>query len=83
MSVAPAEMKALKDQNNLTEINNIFYDAHFKYYSILVKAQIKNYGDEQKISLFAFRVNEHNWKNENSQLLKRLDLYQNVPLLSA
>jgi hypothetical protein len=82
MTVSPEEMKILKDENNMTRINDIFYDAHFKYYQILVKAQIKNYGDEQKVSLYAFRVNPHYWKNENTQLLKRLELYQNIPLLS-
>lgn len=75
MSVAPEQMKEFKDANNNTEINNIFYEAHFKYYQLLVKAQFKNYGDEQKISLYAFKCNEHQWKFENSQLLKRLELY--------
>ena len=42
---------------------------------------MKSYGDEQKISLFAFRENEHSWRQENQQLIKRLELYQNVPLL--
>lgn len=32
MTVSPEEMKILKDENNLTRINDIFYDAHFKYY---------------------------------------------------
>lgn len=59
-------MKILKDENNMTSINDIFYEAHFKYYQILVKAQVKNYGDEQKVSLYAFRCNEHTWKHENS-----------------
>ena len=71
----------LKDQNNMTAINDIFYEAHFKYYQILVKAQVKNYGDESKISLYAFRCNEHAWKSDNNQLLKRLELYQNIPIL--
>ena len=75
-------MKVLKDENNMTKINDVFYNAHFKYYQILVKAQVKNYGDESKINLYAFRCNEHTWKNENSQLLRRLELYQNIPLLS-
>ena len=46
MSVGPEQMRVLKDQNNMTAINDIFYEAHFKYYQILVKAQVKNYGDE-------------------------------------
>ena len=66
MSVGPEQMKQYKDENNLSAINDIFYEAHFKHYQILVKAQIKNYGDEQKISLYAFRCQEHNWKSENT-----------------
>jgi len=38
MTVPPEQMKVLKDSNNMTEINNIFYEAHFKYYQLLVKA---------------------------------------------
>ncbi len=58
-------MKRMKDQNNISGINEVFYDAHFKYYNILVKAQTKNYGDESKVSLYAFKCSEHSWKNEN------------------
>ena len=58
-------MKRLKDQHNVSAINEVFYDAHFKYYNILVKAQTKNYGDESKVSLYAFKCCEHSWKNEN------------------
>lgn len=65
MSCTASEMKLMKDDNNMTDINNVFYDAHFKHYQILVKAQVKHYGDEQKVSLYAFRVNEHNFKKEN------------------
>ena len=32
MSVGPDQMKVFKDSNNMSEINNIFYEAHFKYY---------------------------------------------------
>lgn len=38
MSVTPEQMKTLKDENNNTAINDIFYEAHFKYYKLLVKA---------------------------------------------
>lgn len=38
MSVTPDQMKTLKDENNNTAINDIFYEAHFKYYKLLVKA---------------------------------------------
>ena len=38
MSVSPEKMKELKDNNEMSAINDIFYEAHFKYYQILVKA---------------------------------------------
>ena len=82
MLVRPDEMRQLKDENNLAKINDIFYDAHFKYYNLLVKSQIKSYGDESKINLFAFRVHDHTWQNENNELLKRLEAYKDVPLKS-
>lgn len=56
MSIGPEEMRGLKDENNITAINDIFYNAHFKYYNLLIKSQIKSYGDENKINLYAFRV---------------------------
>lgn len=61
MSIRPEDMRKLKDENNQTAINDIFYDAHFKYYNLLVKSQIKSFGDESKINLYAFRVNDHAW----------------------
>lgn len=41
---------------------------------------MKTYGDESKINLCAFRVNEHTWKTDNTELLKRLEAYKEVPL---
>ena len=32
MSVGPETMKQYKDDNNLSAINDIFYEAHFKHY---------------------------------------------------
>ena len=32
MSISPDQMRLHKEQNNMTAINDIFYEAHFKYY---------------------------------------------------
>ena len=72
MGFSPEGVKKLKEDNNSSQINDIFYNAHFKHHQILVKAQQKNFGDESKINLYAFRVNEHFFAYENAELIKRL-----------
>ena len=49
---------------------------------MIVKAQLRSYGDEVKMNLYAFRLQPHNWRSENEQLIKRLEVYQNMPLKS-
>ncbi|CDW72882.1 replication protein a 70 kda dna-binding [Stylonychia lemnae] len=79
MQVGAEQIKKLKDEQNQSQLNEIFFDAQFRYYQILVKAkQISNQNDEQRNTYFASKVVPHSFHTENKEILRRLALYSQI-----
>jgi hypothetical protein len=78
--VSASEFRKIKNQEDQEALNAIFTDALFRPYQFNIKVNLRTYNEETKMNfacLKAFPV--ESWSRENRQLLRRLEIYQNIP----
>eukprot|EP00347_Sterkiella_histriomuscorum_P003463 403364199 len=80
MSVPPEVIRRIKEEEQEEQLNDIFIDAQFKPYQILIKAKQSNYGqDSSRTSFFATKIQQFSYQTENKEILRRLELYNHIP----
>lgn len=72
-------IKRYREENLQNLLNEAFFEAQFRNHLILIKAKVCGYGEDQRTNFFATRVMTHSFKEENRELLKRLEIYSKIP----
>ena len=80
MGMKAEEFKEFKETHTESEVQNFFDSLNFKPFNIMVKGKYEFFNNEYRMRYFAVKVFPHNVQAENRALLKRLEMYENIPV---
>ena len=79
MGMKAEEFKEFKENHTESEVQNYFDSLNFKPFNIMVKGKYEYFNNEYRMRYFAVKVFPHNVQAENRALLRRLEMYENIP----
>jgi hypothetical protein len=75
------EFKDFKDNSTEDEVNAHFDKLMFTSFNIMVNGKYENYQGQTRVRFFAVKVFPLNTQAENRALIRRLELYKEMPQL--
>ncbi len=78
------QIMKLKEEGENILLQEAFNESLFKFFQFTIKATSRVFNDEHRLNLACIKVAPlTSFEKENRQLLRRLELYSNIPDLAA